>query len=396
MDAFITTIRMGRLYQDNTLLWDLCGVSSDSALDTYVGLTGMPNPTGSISSLGAFTLELESFPTSTTHLESDKAESVLPLSSGIASNEASINSSKSVDWLTGIAVDAALVGDLKNGEYTAKATLSNLDNSHFKDELTTDRTVSLTQGTFNPFTGTSLKVSQVNDFVVTSENFRAILTKDYRFKDELTTDRTVSLTQGINNPFTGTSLKVSQVNNLVVTSEKFRSKPSENYRFKDELTTDRTVRLSQGTNNLFTSISGKVSQVSVGIIKLQNQGAILTKDYRFLDGLTADGTVSLAASTNNTFTSTKQRVFNIPDELRSDNPTIEESRENVTPKFLRKVFEILERLDTVPEYFMAVMEFEPGASYSSSERNDLSESVGLIQFTENGVQHPCTRGLASR
>ncbi len=84
---------------------------------------------------------------------------------------------------------------------------------------------------------------------------------------------------------------------------------------------------------------------------------------------------------------TKWRVFNLPSEFGSFNPITEKSRENVTPDFLRKVFDISEKLDTVPEYLMAVMAFETGGSYSPSVKSaGGSGAVGLIQFLPETAQ----------
>lgn len=53
---------------------------------------------------------------------------------------------------------------------------------------------------------------------------------------------------------------------------------------------------------------------------------------------------------------------------------------NVTPAFVAEVEAMAQRLDTQPEYLMAVMSFETGGSFSPSVRNDLSGATGLIQF----------------
>jgi hypothetical protein len=258
-----------------------------TALDSFVGLTGMPNPTHSLANQGTFTPELESFPMSTTQLEPDSAEAIIPLSLSTASNLASIETTPAADSLTGAAANAALVGDLRTGEYIALVSLGNLPGPDVLDGRTGDGTVGLAPSTDNPYSGTRWKVFEVSD----------------------------------------------------------------------------------------------------GIVTLENQGANPSEDYQFLDGRTGDGTVGLAPSTDPQYSGTQWRVFNLPDEFRSYNPITEESDENVTPEFLRKVFDISERLDTVPEYLMAVMAFETGGTYSPSvESAGGSGAVGLIQFTEEAAE----------
>ena len=105
------------LSQQNSLMESVLN-SGTSALDSYVGITGMPNAIQ-----GAFTLEVP-LSTSTTNLESDFGESVIGLGLTTVSNLASIDSSN-VDPLTGLAEGVAPafdVSSLKDGEFTAKAT----------------------------------------------------------------------------------------------------------------------------------------------------------------------------------------------------------------------------------------------------------------------------------
>lgn len=54
---------------------------------------------------------------------------------------------------------------------------------------------------------------------------------------------------------------------------------------------------------------------------------------------------------------------------------------NVTPEFIKRVREMAVRLDTKPEYLMAVMSFETGGTFSPSQPNmDGGSARGLIQF----------------
>ena len=119
MNAFGTiAVDETALSQQNPLMGSVLN-SGVLALDTYVGITGMPNAI-----LGAFTPELESLSTSTTNLEFDFAESVIGLGLTTVSNQASVDSSN-VDPLTGLAEGVAPTGDvsfLKDGEFTTLAT----------------------------------------------------------------------------------------------------------------------------------------------------------------------------------------------------------------------------------------------------------------------------------
>lgn len=53
---------------------------------------------------------------------------------------------------------------------------------------------------------------------------------------------------------------------------------------------------------------------------------------------------------------------------------------NVTPEFIREVVAMAQRLETRPEWLLAVMSFETGGTFSPSQRNPLSGATGLIQF----------------
>lgn len=53
---------------------------------------------------------------------------------------------------------------------------------------------------------------------------------------------------------------------------------------------------------------------------------------------------------------------------------------NVTDAFISEVEAMAQRLDTQPEYLMAVMSFETGGSFSPSVQNPVSGATGLIQF----------------
>lgn len=57
-----------------------------------------------------------------------------------------------------------------------------------------------------------------------------------------------------------------------------------------------------------------------------------------------------------------------------------EGNANVTPQFVAEVEAMAQRLDTRPEYIIAVMSFETGGSFSPSIRNPVSSATGLIQF----------------
>lgn len=335
MDACVINFQMGQHYRHNTFLWDLSG---DLALDSYVELTEILNATKPINSQGAFTPELELLSTSSTQMEFDSTGAILLSGSSTATNLTSVDSTPAADWLTGIAKDDVLLGDLKNGEHIALVTLGNLDNPRSLDGLTADAAVS----TNDLLTGTSWRVFEVSEGIITIENQGVILPEDYHLSDELTIDGTVGLASHTDTLYPLIEWKDYQVNDVVVTSE--------------------------------------------------NQSAVCAANYHSLDGLTADGTVS----TNNLFTSTRWSEFNPSNGFGSYNPIVQESSENVTPKSQRKTFEILEGLYKVLEYFTAVIGFERGGSYSSSERDESSGSVGLIQFTDNDVQHSYTRGLASR
>ncbi|MGY6518281.1 MAG: peptidoglycan-binding protein [Lysobacteraceae bacterium] len=63
---------------------------------------------------------------------------------------------------------------------------------------------------------------------------------------------------------------------------------------------------------------------------------------------------------------------------------------NVTPAFIAEVEAMAQRLDTRPEYLMAVMSFETGGSFSPSVVNPVSGATGLIQFIG-----PTARGLGT-
>lgn len=63
---------------------------------------------------------------------------------------------------------------------------------------------------------------------------------------------------------------------------------------------------------------------------------------------------------------------------------------NVTPAFIAEVEAMAERLDTRPEYLLAVMSFETGGSFSPSIQNPSTDATGLIQFLPSTA-----RGLGS-
>src|SRR3546814_642119 len=61
-----------------------------------------------------------------------------------------------------------------------------------------------------------------------------------------------------------------------------------------------------------------------------------------------------------------------------------EGNPNVTPEFINEVEAMAARLGTKPEYLMAVMSFETGASFSPAQANNAgSGATGLIQFMPN-------------
>lgn len=63
-----------------------------------------------------------------------------------------------------------------------------------------------------------------------------------------------------------------------------------------------------------------------------------------------------------------------------------EGNANVTPQFIDKVESMAARLDTRPEYIMAVMSFETGGTFSPSIKNPVSSATGLIQFLSSTAQ----------
>ncbi len=116
MDAFGIIPLDGTALSEQNPLMGFALNSGVLALDSYVGLSGVPN---AINSQVVFTPELELLLTSTTKLESDFTGSVIPFSSSTA------NTFASVDLLTGLAEGVASVGDvsfLKDGEFIALAT----------------------------------------------------------------------------------------------------------------------------------------------------------------------------------------------------------------------------------------------------------------------------------
>lgn len=62
--------------------------------------------------------------------------------------------------------------------------------------------------------------------------------------------------------------------------------------------------------------------------------------------------------------------------------------EKVSKEFSEKVKAIAQKLGMVPDYIMAVMDFETGGTFSPSVKNPQSSATGLIQFmaaTANGL-----------
>lgn len=73
---------------------------------------------------------------------------------------------------------------------------------------------------------------------------------------------------------------------------------------------------------------------------------------------------------------------------------------NVTPAFTREVEAMAKRLDTRPEYIMAVMSFETGGSFSPRANNASTDATGLIQFLPStarglGTSVEALRGMSS-
>lgn len=61
--------------------------------------------------------------------------------------------------------------------------------------------------------------------------------------------------------------------------------------------------------------------------------------------------------------------------------------DNTSAAFRQKVVEVAERLQMDPVHLMAVMSFETGESFSSSERNRHTGATGLIQFMPSTARH---------
>jgi hypothetical protein len=153
MDAF------GTIPLDGTALSERNPIMG-AALDSYVGLTGIPNAIGFTNSEGAFTPELEPLSMSTIQLKSDSAGAIIPLSPSTASNLASLDTTPAADSLTGAAANAALVGDLRTGQYIALENMgANFnDDYQFLDGRTADGTVGLAPNTDASYSGTKWRV----------------------------------------------------------------------------------------------------------------------------------------------------------------------------------------------------------------------------------------------
>lgn len=57
-----------------------------------------------------------------------------------------------------------------------------------------------------------------------------------------------------------------------------------------------------------------------------------------------------------------------------------EDNANITPEFIVAIEAMAKRIETQPEYIMAVISFESAGTFSPSIRNPLSGATGLIQF----------------
>ncbi len=73
---------------------------------------------------------------------------------------------------------------------------------------------------------------------------------------------------------------------------------------------------------------------------------------------------------------------------------------NVTPAFIAEVEAMAQRLDTRPEYIMAVMSFETGGSFSPRANNPSTDATGLIQFLPStarglGTSVEALRGMSA-
>jgi hypothetical protein len=234
-----------------------------AALDSYVGLTGMPNAIGFTNSEGAFTPELEPLSMSTIQLKSDSAGAIIPLSPSTASNLASLDTTPAADSLTGAAANAALVGDLRTGQYIAL------------------------------------------------ENMGANFNDDYQFLDGRTADGSVGLAPDTNEPYSGTKWQVTEVSEGIITLENKGANFNDDYQFLDGRTADGSVGLAPDTNEPYSGTQWQVAEVSEGIITLENKGANPNPDFLFLDGRTADGTVGLAPNTDASYSGTKWKVYDL-------------------------------------------------------------------------------------
>jgi hypothetical protein len=127
---------------------------------------------------------------------------------------------------------------------------------------------------------------------------------------------------------------------------------------------------------------------------LENLGVNDT-DFNYLNGITADGEVDLAPITEDPYSGTKWRVSVVPStpsgpplaEEFGDYDPIGAAPQFVTPEFLDEVFAIAGRINTAPEYLMAVMGHETGTETPYDPAAESPDgAVGLIQILpENAI-----------
>jgi hypothetical protein len=112
--------------------------------------------------------------------------------------------------LTGAAANAALVGDLRTGQYIALENKGANPNPDFLflDGRTADGTVGLAPNTDAPYSGTKWQVTEVTEGIITLENKGANPNPDFLFLDGRTADGTVGLAPNTDASYSGTKTKL--------------------------------------------------------------------------------------------------------------------------------------------------------------------------------------------